>query len=120
LQPRDDPISGAQRGHCDVGAGFPVVVFWRVAVGDASLQPRDGALEDQFPVIRMNGQFFSMSLRMMKAVWWGMFWTCDYCCYYFFAEAFLQAQRPAEEGVREHGASAVWGTQAANPYAAVR
>ena len=32
-------------------------------------QPRDGALEDQFPVIRMNGQFFSMSLRMMKAVW---------------------------------------------------
>jgi hypothetical protein len=28
-----------------------------------------GSEPDQFPVIRMNGQFFSMSLRMMKAVW---------------------------------------------------
>lgn len=32
-------------------------------------QPKDGGVADQVPVIRMQGQFYSMSLRMMKAVW---------------------------------------------------
>lgn len=37
-------------------------------------------MEDQFPVIRMNGQFYSMSLRMMKAVWWVLItWTVFFC-----------------------------------------
>ncbi len=36
---------------------------------DSLAQPKDGEVEDQFPVIRMGGQFYSMSLRMMKAVW---------------------------------------------------
>ena len=47
-------------------------VSWRLAAsgGDRSVwQPRDGRVEDQFPVIKMNGLYFSMSLRMMKAVW---------------------------------------------------
>jgi hypothetical protein len=33
------------------------------------LQPLDGGVQDQFPVIRVGDSFFSMSLRMMKAVW---------------------------------------------------
>jgi hypothetical protein len=33
------------------------------------LQPRDGALEDMFPAIRINESYYTLSLRMMKAVW---------------------------------------------------
>ena len=32
-------------------------------------QPKAGRVEDQFPVIRINDAYFTMSLRMMKAVW---------------------------------------------------
>lgn len=32
-------------------------------------QPNAGTVEDQFPVIRVDCEFFTMSLRMMKAVW---------------------------------------------------
>jgi hypothetical protein len=33
------------------------------------LQPVDGRVEDQIPAIRVNDAFYSMSLRMMKAIW---------------------------------------------------
>jgi hypothetical protein len=33
------------------------------------LQPRGGTVHDQFPVIRIDGLYYTMSLRMMKAVW---------------------------------------------------
>ena len=33
------------------------------------LQPRDGRIEDQFPAIRVEQAFYTLSLRMMKAVW---------------------------------------------------
>lgn len=33
------------------------------------VQPLDGGVEAQFPVIRVGACFYSMSLRMMKAVW---------------------------------------------------
>ena len=32
-------------------------------------QPHAGKVEDQFPVIRVDDQLYTMSLRMMKAVW---------------------------------------------------
>jgi hypothetical protein len=31
-------------------------------------------VQDQFPVMRVGGEYFTMSLRMMKAVW------CVPCC----------------------------------------
>jgi hypothetical protein len=33
------------------------------------LQPLNGSVEDQIPAIRVNDSFYSMSLRMMKAIW---------------------------------------------------
>jgi len=33
------------------------------------LQPVNGSVEDQIPAIRVNDCFYSMSLRMMKAIW---------------------------------------------------
>lgn len=33
------------------------------------VQPKGGAVEDQYPVIRIGGEYYTMSLRMMKAVW---------------------------------------------------
>ena len=33
------------------------------------LQPRDGLIEDQFPAMRIGDAFYTLSLRMMKAVW---------------------------------------------------
>lgn len=33
------------------------------------LQPSDGAVKDQFPAIRIRDSYYTMSLRMMKAVW---------------------------------------------------
>ena len=42
------------------------------------VQPKSGTVEDQFPVIRIRDQYYTMSLRMMKAVWW----ACLMC---FFA-----------------------------------
>ena len=32
-------------------------------------QPKSGTVEDQFPVIRIKDRYYTMSLRMMKAVW---------------------------------------------------
>lgn len=32
-------------------------------------QPKAGTVEDQFPVIRIRDEYYTMSLRMMKAVW---------------------------------------------------
>jgi hypothetical protein len=36
-------------------------------------QPKAGTVLDQFPVIRIGDKYFTMSLRMMKAVWWACF-----------------------------------------------
>ena len=33
------------------------------------LQPKGGALDDMFPAIRVRDHFYTLSLRMMKAVW---------------------------------------------------
>jgi hypothetical protein len=33
------------------------------------VQPKSGTVEDQFPVIRIGDRYYTMSLRMMKAVW---------------------------------------------------
>jgi len=33
------------------------------------VQPRGGAVSDQFPVVQIDGEYYTMSLRMMKAVW---------------------------------------------------
>lgn len=33
------------------------------------VQPKGGSVTDQYPVIRIGDSFFTMSLRMMKAVW---------------------------------------------------
>jgi hypothetical protein len=33
------------------------------------LQPNSGGISDQFPVIRIRDHYYTMSLRMMKAVW---------------------------------------------------
>ena len=33
------------------------------------LQPTHGSVEDQFPAIKIGSDFFTISLRMMKAVW---------------------------------------------------
>jgi hypothetical protein len=33
------------------------------------LQPIGGSIDDQFPVIKMHDKFYTMSLRMMKAIW---------------------------------------------------
>ena len=33
------------------------------------LQPHGGVVTDQFPAIRIRDHFYTMSLRMMKAVW---------------------------------------------------
>lgn len=33
------------------------------------VQPKGGTVEDQYPVIRIGGEYYTMSLRMMKAVW---------------------------------------------------
>lgn len=46
-------------------------------------QPKTGTVEDQFPVIQIQGQYFTMSLRMMKAVWYGPAFRI---CIIYFAE----------------------------------
>ena len=33
------------------------------------VQPVGGTVEDQYPVIRIEDKYFTMSLRLMKAVW---------------------------------------------------
>jgi len=34
------------------------------------VQPKGGTVQDQYPAIRIGEQYYTMSLRMMKAVWW--------------------------------------------------
>lgn len=36
-------------------------------------QPKSGSVEDQFPVIRVGDDYYTLSLRMMKAVWFVTF-----------------------------------------------
>jgi hypothetical protein len=44
------------------------------------VQPKGGAVEDQYPVIRIGGEYYTMSLRMMKAVWFVLIFLffCEY------------------------------------------
>jgi hypothetical protein len=37
------------------------LVFW--------LQPRDGSEQDQIPALKLHDGYYSLSLRMMKAIW---------------------------------------------------
>lgn len=41
----------------------------RLIAPRACEQPKCGSVEDQFPVIRVGDEYFTLSLRMMKAVW---------------------------------------------------
>jgi hypothetical protein len=42
----------------------------------AGCQPRTGTVQDQYPVMQIDGKHYTMSLRMMKAVW--SVFTCVY------------------------------------------
>ncbi len=53
------PCSRDMIRHLERNEGF---VTW--------LQPKGGSVHDQFPVIRTRLGYCTMSLRMMKAVWW--------------------------------------------------
>lgn len=33
------------------------------------VQPKNGSVQEQYPVIRIGDKYFTMSLRMMKAIW---------------------------------------------------
>jgi hypothetical protein len=65
----DDPASGAERGDRDVGAGSFLVFGSLLARSLMEQQPKSGTVQDQFPVIRIKDEYYTMSLRMMKAVW---------------------------------------------------
>ncbi len=46
------------------------------------VQPKTGCVEDQFPVIRIGGDYYTMSLRMMKAVWYAPSFL-SFCSFWF-------------------------------------
>lgn len=33
------------------------------------IQPRGGSVEEQIPVLKLNGEYYKLSLRMMKSIW---------------------------------------------------
>jgi len=39
-------------------------------------QPNGGKITDQFPAIRIQEQYYTLSLRQMKAVWRWVFFVC--------------------------------------------
>jgi hypothetical protein len=66
----DDQVPGEERGHRHVGAGTQTLFFHVSRLSNKEKkQPHAGKVEDQFPVIRVDDQLYTMSLRMMKAVW---------------------------------------------------
>lgn len=74
LQSADDQAFGEERGARDLGAGC---FFGCVCGGCAQLtalwwQPKGGTVKDQYPVLRIHGDCYTMSLRMMKAVWYDL------------------------------------------------
>jgi hypothetical protein len=48
-----------------------LLLSWRVSGRRLiqRVQPKGGAVKDQYPVLRIHGECYTMSLRMMKAVW---------------------------------------------------
>ena len=53
-----------------MGAGTQTLFFHVSRLSNKEKkQPHAGKVEDQFPVIRVDDQLYTMSLRMMKAVW---------------------------------------------------
>lgn len=55
-----------------MGAGLCLPFFFQGLTGPdttAERQPKTGTVFDQFPVIRIGDKYYTMSLRMMKAVW---------------------------------------------------
>ena len=72
----DDQAPGEERGHRHVGAGtlsssgcLMLLLLQAQVTNMRGEQPHAGKVEDQFPVIRVDDQLYTMSLRMMKAVW---------------------------------------------------
>jgi hypothetical protein len=41
-----------------------------IFAGSLCGQPKAGTVQDQYPVMQIDGKYFTMSLRMMKAVWY--------------------------------------------------
>jgi hypothetical protein len=68
-------------------------------------------VQDQFPVMRVGGEYFTMSLRMMKAVWC----ACPSLYFLLVPADRAQAERAAAQGVREPREGAVRGLEAADP-----
>ena len=55
---KQSPCSRQMLQHLERNEG---VVTW--------VQPKGGTVQDQYPAIRIGEQYYTMSLRMMKAVW---------------------------------------------------
>jgi hypothetical protein len=74
---------------------------------------------DQFPVVCVGGRHYTMSLRMMKAVWYYplilLLGQRSYVC-----GPICQAQRSFAARFCERGARAFRGYEAAYPFAVVR
>lgn len=49
--------------------GFFLAFLWGSDDCLVSVQPRGGTVTDQYPVMQIDGKYYTMSLRMMKAVW---------------------------------------------------
>lgn len=72
LQPTHDTVSGEERrvGHVGSGKASSWGLSAQSCANRLCFQPKGGKIDDQIPVIRIQGQYFTMSLRMMKAVWY--------------------------------------------------
>ncbi len=69
-------------------------------------------------MIRIGEQFYTMSLRMMKAVWWVARDDCLLICVFWLRTGW-QAERASTQGLRESGEGAVRGGEAPDPDAAL-
>jgi len=61
---------GLQWPHAKMPSGKDMI--WRLERNEAYiswLQPANGQFEDMVPAIRIKDNFYTLSLRMMKAVW---------------------------------------------------
>ena len=79
--PHEQPPCSRQMIHMlerneEVITWVQVRPYWEAAGGGvvglthcSHRQPKSGTVEDQFPVIRIKDRYYTMSLRMMKAVW---------------------------------------------------
>lgn len=75
---------------------------------------------DQFPAVKVNDKYYTMSLRMMKAVWCVITRPpCVPACG-LRLRGRVQAERALAAGLREPGACTVRWREAAHPFSALR